>query len=130
MFKWMSIIVQTTLITRTKGAANVTKQVCRNIATLSFNFQFQCINCSGFGAISFAFETSPKNSSPWVWGLSKMEHLPTTIAMFELTSMQLFQTPGLDEGVPLNGDRYFPPRKFPPRTFPPLGIFPPGSFPA
>ena len=33
---------------------------------------------------------------------SKMEHLPTTIAMHELTSMQLFQTHGLDEGVPLN----------------------------
>ena len=31
-----------------------------------------------------------------------MEHLPSTIAMYELTSMQLFPTHGLDEGVPLN----------------------------
>ena len=30
------------------------------------------------------------------------QHLPTTIAMYDLTSMQLFQTHGLDEGVPLN----------------------------
>ena len=36
----MIIIVQTTLITHTKGFANVTKQVMRNIATLSFNFHF------------------------------------------------------------------------------------------
>ena len=33
---------------------------------------------------------------------SKMEHLPTIIAMYELTLMQLFQTHGLDEGEPLN----------------------------
>ena len=60
MFKLMTIIVQTTLITRTKGFANVTKQVIRNIATLSFNFQFQCINYnySWFGAINFIFEIS------------------------------------------------------------------------
>ena len=37
---------------------------------------------------------------------SKMEHLPTTIAMYELTSMQVFQTHGLDEGVPLNTLRF------------------------
>ena len=53
----MDIIVQTT---RTRGYANVRKQVIRNIATLSFNFQFQCINCSWFGAIKFVFELSPQ----------------------------------------------------------------------
>ena len=38
MFKLMTIIVQTTLITSTKGFANVAKHVIRNITTFSFNF--------------------------------------------------------------------------------------------
>ena len=65
MFKLMTIIVQTTLITRTKGFANVAKHVIRNITTMSFNFQFQCINCPWFVAIAF----QDKNSIGRTFGL-------------------------------------------------------------
>ena len=57
MFKLMTIIVQTMC---TKGFTNVTKQVIRNIAIWSFNFQFQCINCSLFCTINFVFEITPQ----------------------------------------------------------------------
>ena len=63
MFKLMTIIVQTTLITRTKGFANVAKHVIRNITTLSFNFQFQCINCPWFVAINVVLKYPHKKKS-------------------------------------------------------------------
>ena len=74
MFELMTIIVQTMLIMGTKGFANIIKQVIRNIATLSFNFQFQCINCSWFGVINFVFEVSPQKevNEYEVWGTCRV----------------------------------------------------------
>ena len=71
MLKLMTIIVQTT---RTKGFANVTEQVFRNIATFCFIFKFQCVNCSWFGAINFVFEISPKKEvhGREVWGTRRV----------------------------------------------------------
>ena len=53
-----------------QGIRKVTKQVIRNTAALSFNFQFQCITCSWFGAINFVFEVSPQKEvhGREVWG--------------------------------------------------------------
>lgn len=69
MFKLMTIIVQTTLITRTKGFTNDTKQVIRNIVTV-----FQCINCSWFGAINIVFGISPQKEvhGHEVWGTRRV----------------------------------------------------------
>ena len=74
MFKLMTIIVQTMLIMHTKGFTNVTKQAIRNIATLSFNFQFQCINYSWFGAINFVFEILSQKEvhGHEVWGTHRV----------------------------------------------------------
>ena len=65
MFELMTSIVETTLITHTNEFTTVTKQVIKNIAALSLNFHFQCINCSWFGTINFVFETSPQKEVHW-----------------------------------------------------------------
>ena len=46
-----------------QGIRKCHKKVIRNIMTLSFYFEFQCIKCLWFGAINFVLDISPQKKS-------------------------------------------------------------------